>query len=377
MEWGKNLKRIAIDCRPLIGHRSGIGRYLYELLNQFARREDSVQFFLLAPAEIDIPDACKYNNRFMVKIHHMRPGILWLHTVVPWFIHKEHIDVFWGPNYAMPLIKKSDCRYVITIHDATYARYPETMYWVTRIHNQWMLPIYSYLSDCVITDSHFSRKELLEVLQLSDGHVYTVHLSASPPRVKPLEQFPMESPFILAVGTIEPRKNFKRLVAAYAQLPAYLKKEYHLVLAGAIGWGGLNPDDWFKEYKLEGNATYLGKVDEHQLATLYSKATLFVFPSLYEGFGLPILEAMSFGCPILCSRSSSLIEVADNAALFFDPTSVTDISCVLNRVLEDAGLRSELSIAGQKRSSEFSWGEAATMTLDLLIGGTVNDFKHP
>lgn len=363
------MTRIAIDCRPLIGHRSGIGRYLYELLREFANREDAVEFYLYSPADIELPPECIKDGRFRVRTAHFRPTILWLHCVVPIWLIRDKVDVFWGPNYALPLFSIRKRRNVVTIHDGTFSRYPETMHWLTRMHNRRMLPWYSRKADLILTDSYFSKDELAMCLHVDDK-VRAVYLAAQRPEDwgEP-EPIVVDKPFVLAVGTVEPRKNFESLISAFLQLPIKLRDQYCLVIAGGKGWGKVDLGVRDNPPVTSVHVMVTGRVTDAQLSYLYSRAELVAVPSIYEGFGLPVLEAMSFGKPVVCSYNSSVGEVADTAALFFDPFSIDDMSRKLELVLSDDALLKDLSTRSRLRVSSFNWANTADQTLAYILEG--------
>ncbi len=373
-------RRVAIECRALVGPRAGIGRYLYRLLEEFADRKEDVTYYLYAPRPIEVPERCLADPRFVVRMVHFRPALLWLHVVVPLWIAQDRIDFFFGPNYAAPLLRLHGYRSVITIHDAVYARFPETMLLKTLLHNRFMIPLYCRNADLLLTDSHFSAQELREIIGVDDDKLRVVHLAGdnhfgmladSAPAVGQAgatAQTRVIGRYILTVGTVEPRKNMESVVAAYAMLPAALRDAYSLVIVGRALWGGLNPQEWFEKYGVTGNAIHFDDVSDRELQGFFSQATVFVFPSLYEGFGLPVVEAMSCGVPVICSYTSSLAEVAGDAALLCDPTSSRDLSTKVELVLQDASLRDTLTALGARRVAELTWARTAAETLRWVLG---------
>jgi alpha-1,3-rhamnosyl/mannosyltransferase len=167
---------------------------------------------------------------------------------------------------------------------------------------------------------------------------------------------------VLAVGTLEPRKNLPRLIAAWTRLPEELRSAHALALVGPRGWD----DEEVLAAARAAGVRLLGRVGDAQLHALYANATAFAYPSLYEGFGLPVLEAMAAGAPVLTSLSSSLPEVAGDAALLVDPRDTAAIAAGLERLLRDAGLRERLRVAGRARAAAFSWERTARETHALL-----------
>ncbi len=174
---------------------------------------------------------------------------------------------------------------------------------------------------------------------------------------------PRERPYVLGVGTLEPRKNLPRLINAFAELPDALTSEFDLVLVGGSGW---DTDETMRAIRAHSFVHAPGHVSDEELLDLYRGATLFAYPSLYEGFGLPVLEAMAAGVPVLTSNLSSLPEVAGTAALYVDPTSVASIGAGLRRVLTEPALREQLAHAGRIRASRFSWERFTSEILEIV-----------
>ncbi len=371
--------RIAIECRALVGPRAGIGRYLYRLLEEFANRQDDVVFYLYAPGSIMIPKTCIDNPRFIVRVVNFRATLLWLHTIVPIWLKQDKIDIFFGPNYASPFIKLYNYRSVITIHDAVYARYPKTMLLKTRLHNRFLVPLYSRHADLLLTDSYFSARELREVLNVPPTKLKIVHLAGnnnadtqkkslnSTAVLTTSKQTRITGSYILTVGTVEPRKNIESIVAAYAMLPPTVRHKYSIVIVGRTLWGDLDPQQWFEKYEITGHAFHFNDVDDAELQCLFSQASLFVFASLYEGFGLPVVEAMSCGVPVICSYTSSLAEAAGGAALLCDPKSTKDLSQKIDLVLKDDNLKDTLVKLGTSRAKDLSWARTAEETLTYIL----------
>lgn len=368
--------RVGVDCRPLIGKRTGIGRYTFEILRQFALQpDDGVMYYLYAPGDIEIPQECaQESNRFMLRITRFRPKIAWLHSILPVNLLRDRIDVFWGPNYAAPLLRLRRYHTVLTIHDATFMRFPETMQFITKIHNKWFLPLYVHFADRIITDSEFSMQELQNGLLPQGKRSNVVYLGATQFQEQNKDEshnsmghlLPMNR-YILMVGTVEPRKNMESVVAAYSMFPPSLRNSVGLVIVGRIGWGGLNPADWFEKYNVTESSRYLPDADDSLLGSLYSGADLFVFPSKYEGFGLPIIEAMKAGAPVACSNIPVFKEVAGDAAVYFNPAEVADIASVLISLLENRDLRIEMQKRGYSCAGGYTWREAADATKHILL----------
>ena len=235
-------------------------------------------------------------------------------------------------------------------------------------------------ADLVLADSAHTRSDIVSLLGVSPGKVQVLY-SGVPARFRP-EPEPGERdrlmalygvggrPYVLSVGTIQPRKNYLRLIRAFANLkPETLKPETNdaalqLVIAGGRGW--LYEDIFAEAEKYGDRVRILGFVDEADLPALYRNAALFAFPSLYEGFGLPVLEAMACGVPVVCSNASSLPEVAGDAALLVDPLDADGLTGAMRRVLEDGDLRRGMVARGIAQAGRFTWERAAHQLLDTF-----------
>ncbi len=229
-------------------------------------------------------------------------------------------------------------------------------------------------ADALITDSEYTRRELSEYFSWPIERIHTVPLASSE-EFFPRDYDSLEAPlarhglvpggYSLFVGTIEPRKNIETLLNAYARLPLSLRTRWPLILTGYYGWRNDEIHQRLEVARREGWARYLGFVPSEDLPLLFSGARLFAFPSLYEGFGLPVLEAMSSGVPVVCSTSSSLPEVAGNAALMCDALDVEKLTELLQQGLEDEVWRAQAITEGLLHCSAFSWQRCADETLQV------------
>jgi glycosyltransferase involved in cell wall biosynthesis len=260
----------------------------------------------------------------------------------------------------------------VTIHDAIAFRYPEGYPWLNNLLHRRYVPATLGRVDAVITDSEYSRRDLQHVLRFPADGIRVVPLGVADrfrpgtPEVKDrvIARYQLAAPFILSVGVQQERKNLGRLVEAFADLRSRLQT-HKLVIAGHSIWRSRDVAEQVARLGLQDAVTLLGHVPDDDLPALYSAADAFVFPSLYEGFGLPVLEAMACGTPVVCSDSSSLPEVAGQAACLVDPMNVRAISDGMYRSLNDPDLRARLRVAGVERARTFSWDRTAGLTLDV------------
>jgi len=253
----------------------------------------------------------------------------------------------------------------IFVHDLAFRIRPSEVPWQQRAYFGTVLGPALRHAAAVLVPSATTRGDLLSSYPIPglERRVTVVREGLSAPAKAGALPEGIEPGFILAVGTVEPRKNYRRLLAAYRQLAGRRGGAPQLVIAGRPGWAF---GDTLQKIQAEPGVRYLGHVDEPTLAALYESASVLAFPSLYEGFGLPLLEAMAQGVPAVIGKSGALPELAGGSAIEVDPEDVDDIATGLEKLLSDAGLRNELGEAGKRRAAGFTWEKAAASTLDIL-----------
>lgn len=261
---------------------------------------------------------------------------------------------------------------VTTVHDLSFIHYPE-LHPPERIAHMKHLTETLERSAHVITDSDYVRNEVIEHYKIEPERISTVPLGVdsnfNPASDEEKEEFKLrygiKSNFIFMVGSIEPRKQIDKVINAYISLPENIKKEYVLVHAGPAGWNNSSISDQFDKLTATGELIALGYIDEADLATLYSAATCLVYPSIYEGFGLPILEAMASGTPVITSNLSSMPEVGGQAAMLIDPSNQEQLRNALIEVLQDLDLRERLTTAGIQHARLYRWQTCAQATAEI------------
>ena len=263
---------------------------------------------------------------------------------------------------------------VATIHDLLPITHAEYFSAKHAADFRRIVPRIANEADALIAVSEYTKRMLVERLGIAPAKVTVVHHGVSPlfcpaesteiARVR--EKFGLSKPYVLFVGTAEPRKNLNRLVEAMTILNRHYGHDIDLVLAGKAAWGSQGLKECIEKYAFHRHVHLLGHIEVSELPAIYSGALAAVQPSIAEGFGLPVLEAMACGTPIVVANSSSLPEVAGNAALQFDPQQVDELAHQLSRVAEGTQLREDLIQQGKERASEFTWGKAATKTLNVL-----------
>jgi glycosyltransferase involved in cell wall biosynthesis len=303
----------------------------------------------------------------------MLPGLLTIgNMALSAAARRYRLDLVHDPNGVAPFLGPAqDARRVVTIHDALPYVYPASHNQLDTWRYRWLLPITARKADYVLTVSECSRRDLQHYLQLRPDRIGVTGegvderftpVPASPTRAAVLERYGITPPYLLYVGGITARKNIVRLFEAYAQVRA-LRPDVQLVIGGKRQWQTDGIDATLQQLNLGGNIHFTGYVHDDDLPSLYSGAELFVFPSLYEGFGLPPIEAMACGTPVVTAHTSSLPEVVGDAALTVDPTSVQALADAILRVLTDNELREILRARGKARASQWTWANTASRTL--------------
>jgi glycosyltransferase involved in cell wall biosynthesis len=354
--------RIAIDARKLRDY--GIGTYVRNLLRHLSRLDQQTEYVVLCQQpDCSLVDELGENFR---AVPESSPGYSIREQVtVPRDLRREHATLFHSPHYVLPPL--TPCKTVVTIHDCIHLRFPQ--YLPNRLgyaYARTFLWLATHHSNRVITVSEASKRDILEYFNVPPGKIDVIYngiderFGEPPPeedvnRVR--ERYQLDDPFILYAGNIKPHKNLGRLIEAF-HIFRHRGTEFEQVKLVIIG------DEISKyaalrhavhRHKLHKHVRFFGFVPAKTLAILYRLAAVFVFPSLYEGFGLPPLEAMASGTPVITSNVSSLPEVVGDAAILIDPLQPEAIADALARVLTDSALREDLRARGLERARHFSW----------------------
>ncbi|MES3006312.1 MAG: glycosyltransferase family 1 protein [Pseudomonadota bacterium] len=356
---------IGIDARPMQASRkAGIAVYTTEVLNHL---QDEVTLFTARALPPDaIPVGSRRVNYDVLPLPSQRFGLrtLWENLLLPRSIRSSKVDLFWGPRFFVPHRSKVPC--VATIHDIAFVKYPEIVSKQQYRHFDSLIRMSVRCATHFIAVSKTTRDDFCQHYGVNPDRVSVVHNGvnqryriALSTESKDLVKARLGIPdqFILFTGTIEPRKNLDRLLSAYHRSDAF-KKAIPLVIAGKSGWLQSNLFDNWGKLLAEKSIILLGYVSDDDLAALYQSCLFFALPSLYEGFGIPVLEAMSSGAPVLTSDNSAMQELYAGSAMTVDPFSVEALSDGINQMLIEE-TRAELISRGLALSARFSWEQSA------------------
>jgi glycosyltransferase involved in cell wall biosynthesis len=372
--------RIAIDARKL--HDYGIGTYVRNLLRELARQDGDDQYRLLCRRE-DAGFIHSLGSRFAPVVESAGHYSIREQVTVPFFVGRSRVDLFHAPHYVVsPLMP---CPYVVTIHDCIHLRFPQ--YLPNRaalLYAKTVMTVAARRAKRVLTVSNASKQDILSYLGVPASKVEVIYNALdeqleTPPTPEDVarvrERFQLTSPFILYTGNIKPHKNVDRLIEAYSLLRPRGFEHVKLLIIGDEISKYPNLRRLVHRFQLHKHVRFLGFVPDETLAVLYRLASVFVFPSLYEGFGLPPLEAMAAGTPVITSNTSSLPEVVGEAAVLIDPMDSFAIADAMARVLGDEALRTSLVCRGRERVKAFSWKRSVARVREVyaeLVGAVAH-----
>lgn len=358
-------------------NRVGIGQFAFNVIKGIEKidKENKYIVYLKENPKFDLPSE---RNNFRYKV--FGPGKFWTQIALPLklFTQKEKLDIFFTPSHYAP--RFSPVPTIISIMDLWHHRHPEQfakkdLYQLTKWEN------YSVRNAChIITISEFSKKEILDIYKIPPNKVTVAYpgftkfqISNSKSQInkniqKIKNKYKIDTDYLLYLGTLQPKKNIEGLIRAFSFLITNYQSPIVLVIAGKKGWLYEKIFDLVKELKLKNKVIFTGFVEEEEKPYLLAGAKAFVFPSFYEGFGIPVLEAFSLGVPVVCSNTGSLPEIGGRSAIYCDPYSPKSIAQSLQKVLTlKPEEKNEIIKAGFKRCQEFSWEKCSQKILEVLL----------
>ncbi len=368
--------RIGVEARTLQEARYGVARYLTNILTSCLELDEDNEYILylsepIPRSNLPIPEG----NRVRYSIIQARPSILWRHWALPMQMRRDKCDLHFSPSYFVPLLKV--CPDVVVVHDISFKAHPE---WFAKDRRMIFDSIFwrkVMKADAIVTVSQYSKEEIVKHLQVDPDKIRVI-LESADNKFVPLrdegrlslvkEKYGLPQDFVLTVGALHTRRNVPRLLAALACLEKKIGSPVNLLIIGSQAPFSpiVDISVLADEAGLRGKVLHIDYVSEEDLLLLYNAGTMLAYPSLYEGFGLPVLEAMACGLPVACSNVTSLPEVAGSAALYFNPYDIDEMAAVIGQIWNEPRRRSEMSCAGIEQASCFSWRRAASELLMLF-----------
>jgi glycosyltransferase involved in cell wall biosynthesis len=372
---------IGIDGRAAKWYRgTGLGTYTYQLINYLNKIDDMNDYLVF------MPENCKqdiyFKNNFKLNnIDECKNNSFWDEVNVPNTLKDMNIELYHVPQNGVGLPEDKKCHFIITLHDIIPYMMPETVgdrY--LKIFSEHMPDIVSRC-DGIITVSNYSKNDIIEFFGFPKDKIYVTHL-ASEDIYKPLnkhmsklitqKKYFIDGDFILYVGGFSPRKNIIGLIESFSKLLSIYKKDIKLVIAGKKGLSYDTYKTRAEELSILDKVVFPGFISIEHLPYVYNASKLFVYPSFYEGFGLPPIEAMACGIPVIASNTTSIPEVLGNSALLVNPNDIDKLCYSMFRVLIDRDLSEKLTLSGIVKASELSWSKTAKQTM-LAYSKVLND----
>jgi len=353
--------------------KAGIGNYITNLISELSRIDQKNSYIIFASSENKAFYETENKHFQVTDIGLMGKNkfsrIIWEQLVLPFKLISLKADILFSPGFVCPFIKP--IKYVTVIHDMTFFSHPQVHTFFKKIYFPIMIKHSLKNSEKIISVSYNTKKEIMKYSNIQENNIIVTHLSANKfPQNKVsdekellAEKYKIQTEYLLFVGMIEPRKNITLIIEALGKIS---DKKIKLVVVGKKGW---MVDELFEMIKLKGiedRIIFTGFIDDDELEIFYKNAKVFLYPSLYEGFGIPVLEAMSAGCPVITSNISSLPEVAGDAAILINPQKQSELTDSINRLLENSKLRTELITKGFENVKKFSWEKTAEQTLKVF-----------
>ncbi len=348
--------RIGVDARPLTLPSTGIGRYTGEIARRLVASPHDVYLYAHQPLVTEVPGARVRTGR----VRHGQLGSLHAQLRYPRWLRRDGVDVFFSPRHHLPLLTSVPT--VVTVHDLVWRKAPDSMATLGRTLERALMPPSLRKADAVIAVSSATRADLLEYMPALEGKLEVIPEAAFTPRQVPP---PRRGDYLLCVGTFEPRKNLPTVLKAYARLRDSGVTSHALVLAGNPGWKQ-DVDALVAGLDLGAHVTLVRSASQPALEELYGGCDFLVHAARYEGFGLPILEAMTFGKPVITSNVASMPEVAGDAALLVNPSSVEELADAMRQLIQDSTVYEQLAARARPQAAKFSWDEAAAATLRVI-----------
>jgi glycosyltransferase involved in cell wall biosynthesis len=363
--------RIAFDGTTLRPARTGVGYYTEHLLQHLVRESADDEIIVLSNRPVDTTSPLPPGVR-VVSSSSRVPRLVWMQTIAPRLLRRLHVDVAHFTNGMLPLA--SPVPTVVTIHDMSLTMFPKYHPPRRVLLNRPLVDFAARRADAIITVSESAKRDIVRLYGSHAERIHVVHEAAAPSfqpvrdravldRVR--QRYDLAERFILYVGTIEPRKNLPKLIEGFANRRKSGQLAHQLVCAGPYGWLSRDIEDLIDRLQIEDAVRFTGYVPFEDLPALYSLAEMFVFPSLYEGFGLPVIEAMACGTPVVTGHVAALAEVGGGAVEQVAHLDADSLGDAIVRLAEDRQRREKLSSLGLERARMFSWARAARETLKV------------
>jgi glycosyltransferase involved in cell wall biosynthesis len=349
---------VCINGRFLTQKLTGVQRFAYEITKALIRIEP--QYNIITTKGWLSKDYPELQNN-IVEVGFIQ-GHVWEQVILPIYLAKIGTPLLINLGSTAPIAYKNN---VYTLHDVAVKKFPRSFSFAFRTLYNFLIPLCLRQSKVIITVSEFSKREIIDNYNIVPDKIHVIYNAVSS-RLKAINSEKIkDKPYLLAVSSLNPQKNFGRLIEAYQRLE---NPKFNLHIVG--GWNKSFANHIFKDRSKSIGIIFLGRLSDVELVQQYKNAEAFLFPSIYEGFGIPPIEAQSFGCPVIASDIEPLREVLRNSALFFDPYNIEEMIKQINALMENPNLKNRLTKLGMENASRFSWNSSAEKLQKLILSNT-------
>lgn len=367
--------RIGIDVTPLPKKPVGAGQYIINLVNGILQSDSEFDYYIIAHEDdfpfFQLPE--KFKEKFIFVSDHGRGiRILWEQFILPFVLLKNKIDLLHCLHYSRPIF--SPCPVIVTIHDMTFFLIPEMHLWIKKIYFRFFIQYSAKNCPYVIAISESTKKDMVNILKIPSEKIVVTILGKSEDfkQIYDHEKFEqiknkykLPDQFILFVGLIEPRKNVGLLIQSYLDVVMNLDNNTDLVVAGRWGWESQKITELVESSDFSNRIHFPGYIDQNDLPILFNMAKIFIYPSNYEGFGLPVLEAMACGTPVITTNVSSMPEFVGDSGFLIEPENRNALSNAILTLINNETLQSSLSTKALAQSKKFTWNNTVKQTISL------------
>ncbi len=353
--------------------KTGVEWYSYHLIKNLKKLDTKSHYFLYSEKKLK-NDLGVLPSNWQSKILKWPPKFFWTQIRFSWEMLFNAPNLLFVPSHVIPLIHPK--KVITTIHDLGFKNFPQAYSLFQRWYLDWSVKFAFKHAVKIIVPSQFTKGELVKIYKAKPEKITVIPLSYNAKAYYPitdqikieqtLSRYQIKKPYLLYVGRLEEKKNISFLIDIFKNLSLVGKNNLSLVLVGGRGYGYQKVQKKIGKYNLRNKIIQLDWIDENDLPCLYSGAEVFVFPSLYEGFGIPLLEAMACGIPIVASRTASIPEIAGDAILLADPNNMQDFVQQIKNILNDKSLKEKLRQKGLERAKNFNWRKCSQETLNLF-----------
>lgn len=370
--------KVALELQPLLKHRTGVGWYTFEIIKRLVEQESGIEysgFYFNFLNRNQLPEELSNVTSKVCKLMHYRVyQRIWNYVPISYSsIFGRKADIYHFFNYLVPPGVKG--KVIVTIYDMVFKRFPGTMSNANFKALENNLLKSADRADIIITISENSKNEIVQYLGIDPAKIQIVSPGVDVARYKEdisvsqkeavKRKYNLPDEYILYLGTLEPRKNVESIIDSFFCLRESYNKDIKLVIAGKKGWGFDTIFQRVESYGLQECVDFIGYVEEVDKPAIYNMAEVFMFPSLYEGFGMPVIEAMAAGVPVITSNNSSLPEAAGDAAKLLDPMDTEAMAAELYNILTNSSMRDEMIKKGLEQSSRFTWENSIEQLVNI------------